>query len=367
MAQVDLESAPFGNSMSCFASGTLIRTGSGDVAVEKLSVGDKVVTTSGAVRPVAWMGHRTIDLASCSDPKSVWPVRVAKDAFGPNLPAADLLLSPGHSVCVTCLDEVLVPVGELVSGATVTRLEADAVTYWYVELDAHDILYANGLPVESCNDVGNRAFFAGGTSAPDADRAVPKLVESCRPLCVDPVIVGAVRYRLGAQARQLGWTLGDVDVALCLEVDGVTIMPRMVGNLARFLVPATARDVWLVSKTFNPGELDISPDPRTLGVRLVGIAIDDGLRVKADIALDDPMLRQGFHAPEVQNDVVLRWTNGRCRLPAELWDRCAGEFFLKVTLSSNTTTGWMAPDGEAGDHAPSRPRPGLRLVEPHGA
>ena len=41
----------------CFASGTLIGTPSGGVAVEDLRAGDIVVTASGAVRRVKWIGH----------------------------------------------------------------------------------------------------------------------------------------------------------------------------------------------------------------------------------------------------------------------------------------------------------------------
>src|SRR5580658_245176 len=41
----------------CFAAGTLIRTPGGDVAVETLKVGDLVLTASGDLRPVKWMGH----------------------------------------------------------------------------------------------------------------------------------------------------------------------------------------------------------------------------------------------------------------------------------------------------------------------
>ena len=47
----------------CFAAGTLIRTPMGDVAVETLKVGDVVVTTSGEMRPVKWIGHSEIEYA----------------------------------------------------------------------------------------------------------------------------------------------------------------------------------------------------------------------------------------------------------------------------------------------------------------
>lgn len=43
---------PVSSSAVCFAAGTLISTGRGEVAVENLAVGDLVVTSSGKQRPV---------------------------------------------------------------------------------------------------------------------------------------------------------------------------------------------------------------------------------------------------------------------------------------------------------------------------
>ncbi|ACA15803.1 conserved hypothetical protein [Methylobacterium sp. 4-46] len=45
----------------CFVTGTRIRTARGDVPVEMLAVGDRAVTASGALRPVIWIGKRTLD------------------------------------------------------------------------------------------------------------------------------------------------------------------------------------------------------------------------------------------------------------------------------------------------------------------
>ncbi len=68
----------------CFASGTLIRTPGGDVVVESLKVGDLVLTSSGAARPVKWLGHRNsregVGLSLRTE-----VIRIAADAFGPAL------------------------------------------------------------------------------------------------------------------------------------------------------------------------------------------------------------------------------------------------------------------------------------------
>ena len=46
-------------SIACFCRGTLIETKRGEKNVEKLKIGDEVVTTSGALRPIKWIGRRS--------------------------------------------------------------------------------------------------------------------------------------------------------------------------------------------------------------------------------------------------------------------------------------------------------------------
>jgi hypothetical protein len=192
-----------GGGATCFCAGTLIRCAAGDVAVENLSVGDLVVTVSGETRPVRWIGSRRI-----KDPaREQWPVRVMTAAFGRDAPARDLLLSPGHAVCVYVAGEVLVPVGELVNGVSVVREAAAEVSYWHVELESHDVLVAEGLPCESYLDTGNREWFGrayGRLPTVDSDRKLT-LCDSCRPFVAEGPIVEAIREQLSARAVALGY------------------------------------------------------------------------------------------------------------------------------------------------------------------
>ena len=41
------------------------------------------------------------------------------------------------------------PISALINGVSVAQINEDRVEYWHVELDAHDILLAEGLPAES--------------------------------------------------------------------------------------------------------------------------------------------------------------------------------------------------------------------------
>jgi hypothetical protein len=177
--------------IACFATGTRIATARGDIAVEALTVGELARTESGALRRIVWIGQRTLRPRHHARPEDVQPVRVHAGAFGPGRPARDLDLSPDHAVYVA--DDggapgVLIPVRHLVNGSSIVRRDVDAVTYWHVELDRHDILLAEGLPAESYLDTGNRSAFAGG----GLGRAGPWLGAAAREAygCADLVVGG---------------------------------------------------------------------------------------------------------------------------------------------------------------------------------
>ena len=178
----------------CFATGTRIRTARGEVAVEDLRVGDQAVTVGGKQRPIRWIGSRSLDGRGAALPFAQQPVRIRAGAFGDGLPVRDLFLSPGHPVLV---GGHLVPVMSLVNGTSLARMPATAVTYWHVELDAHDILLAEGLPAESYLDLGSRPWFAG-SDAPlhDPEFAAVDAPGRCRPLAVEGPVVEAERRRL---------------------------------------------------------------------------------------------------------------------------------------------------------------------------
>ena len=184
----------------CFASGTLIQTAKGNVAVEHLAIGDLVVTASGHARPIRWLGHRTIDCRRNSRRTDVLPIRIAAHAFGSGRPARDLFVSPGHAICVDACGDVLIPAASLVNGTTIVQVEADEVTYWHVELDSHDIILAENLPAESYLEMGNRSFFAERgvvALAASPDAPVRTHADFCRPFHENGAVVEAVRATLG--------------------------------------------------------------------------------------------------------------------------------------------------------------------------
>ncbi len=158
-----LSSANGGNStavtLRCFAVGTLIGTPNGETLVQELAVGDLVQAQDAGLAPVKWIGRRHVDCHVHPKPQTVWPVRVCAGAFADGLPHRDLWLSPDHAVYVS---DVLIPIKHLANGTSIEQVPIDEVTYYHLELDDHDVLLAEGLPVESYLDIGGRFNFENG-------------------------------------------------------------------------------------------------------------------------------------------------------------------------------------------------------------
>ncbi len=294
----------------CFARGTHIRTGRGAIAVEHLEVGDLVVNPWGETLPIVWLGHRRVDCRRHRAPADVLPVLVRTDAFAAGQPLRDLVLSPDHAVFV---DGDLIPVRYLVNGISVVRLEVAEVEYWHVELERHDVLLAEGLPVESYLDTGNRDAFAGGpATAAHADFAVRALEvwdsSACGRLMRGGAALAAVKQLL--LDRLPPGALAD-DPDLHLLADGVRIDARRLGSRHEFTIPNACRSLRLTSRAAIPAEVWAgNDDPRLLGAAVRSIELDGEA-----MSLTDPRLGAGWQ-PREGGSRGWRWTDGHAVLPA---------------------------------------------------
>lgn len=195
--------------IACFAEGTRIRTPEGERTVESLAAGDLVMTFDGTCKPVQWLGYRALDCGSHPDPASVMPIRVAAHAFGPQQPARDLYLSPDHALF---LEGALIPVKYLINGDTIVQVSRPHVTYYHVELGAHDVIFAEGLPAETYLETGQRAAFANGGAviqahprfAPaDCDAQLLWAALGYAPLIIAGPEIERVRTQLGRRTGEL--------------------------------------------------------------------------------------------------------------------------------------------------------------------
>jgi hypothetical protein len=146
---------------SCFLKGTKISTPSGERLVQDLQIGDEVQTLAGR-KTIKWIGYNKFtkeEGRAWHD--NVMPIRVARFAIDDRTPHRDLYLSPLHCIF---FGEALIPVMYLINEASLAQgMPADmfAIEYYHIDLDTHEVIYAEGALVESFLDDGsNRESFS---------------------------------------------------------------------------------------------------------------------------------------------------------------------------------------------------------------
>ncbi|MEL7216468.1 MAG: Hint domain-containing protein, partial [Pseudomonadota bacterium] len=142
----------------CFALGTMIATPQGDRAVETLRVGDLVVTSDNGLQAIRWITTRHLSSVRTGLFPTLRPIRIRKDAFGAGRPERDLLVSPQHRMLVRGPDvqmmfgqtEALSHAFHLLDGHRIVQDPApNGITYVHFLCDAHEIVFANGMPSET--------------------------------------------------------------------------------------------------------------------------------------------------------------------------------------------------------------------------
>ncbi len=154
----DLGATPGFENPLCFTGGTGILTPTGQVRVEDLRPGDRVVTASGGLAKVVWCGARRIRPEEIAADPARWPVEIAAGALGPGCPAQRIVLSAQHrvllqgAVAARLNDGVegLVPAQALCGLPGIRRILPDRpFTYHHILCDRHEVLIAEGLAAES--------------------------------------------------------------------------------------------------------------------------------------------------------------------------------------------------------------------------
>lgn len=134
----------------CFTPGTLIRTVAGEVPIERLRPGDRVLTRDNGPQPVLWAAARRLDHAMLSAHENLRPVLIKAGAFGQE---QQLIVSPQHGVLLGVGgEETLVRathLARLAGGGARVMNGARKVTYIHLFFERHQVIWGNGLPSES--------------------------------------------------------------------------------------------------------------------------------------------------------------------------------------------------------------------------
>ncbi|MHB1305406.1 MAG: Hint domain-containing protein, partial [Acidiphilium sp.] len=262
------------------------------------------------------------------NPETVWPVRIAKGAIAEGLPERPLYLSPDHALY---LDGHLIPAKALVNGRSIVQERRRHITYYHIELETHDVLLAESLPVESYHETGNRNFFENGGGVivlhPNIAQALRE-AKGCAPFAERGPVVTAVRDRINRRLPALPRTTENAMRAVAAGL----VLPITVVDATTYRIDLPTdlgQDILLLSHEMIPADIDpASEDRRRLGLDIARLTIETE-NTEQQIMLDSPLLREGWHVDETNH----RWTNGAAVIPATLFNGAAA---LTVHLSAPT-------------------------------
>eukprot|EP01037_Dinobryon_pediforme_P006589 gene6589-6658_t len=276
----------------CFAAGTWIAAPDGPVAIEALRPGDLVETALGqGPRKVLWIGHRRLIPDTLPNPATANPIRIAADAFGPNLPMRDLRVSPEHAIYT---DGVLIPARHLVNGTSITQEAVDEIEYFHIELATHDVVFAENLPAETWLETGNRTWFDNASVVTLRPEFTPtNTAKACAPIIHEGPILETVRARLNARATNLDVITRNTRIA-AIDAGRTLVTIPADTNLITLVPPATA-----------PSD----SDSRRLGAAITSLRLDG-----AELDLAGPCLTLGWHCIEADNGAQWRWTENEATL-----------------------------------------------------
>jgi T5SS/PEP-CTERM-associated repeat protein len=208
----------------CYCPGTLIRMRHGDKAVEELEIGDEVMTLSGALRPIKWIGRRGYAGRFIAGRKDILPVCIKAGAIADMVPRRDLWISPHHAMY---LEGILIEAKDLINNVSIVQADhVEEVEYFHIELDTHDVIIAEGAWSESYLDEDNRFMFhnVDDYHARYESEAAP--VQYCAPRLEDGYEVEAARRRIDSRAglrakgEGLGTLRGYVDEVSASRIAG---------------------------------------------------------------------------------------------------------------------------------------------------
>jgi hypothetical protein len=205
-----------GFDIACFCPGTMMLTPGGEVAVERLSIGDEVMTPDGPAR-IKWIGRSAYEGRFLGQNPLMLPVIFLPGALGEGLPRRAMTVSPGHGVF---LHGVLVPAWRLVNQVNVLQAPREGlVEYLHIDLARHDLLTAEGCLSESWQNGVPRSWFHNAAEYAARYPGENEAYAPCAPRVEEGLVLEALRdwvNRQGGLARAAepgGTLLGEVEMA----------------------------------------------------------------------------------------------------------------------------------------------------------
>jgi len=196
--------------LPCFVGGTLIATDRGERPIETLQPGDLVLTKTSGLKPIRWVGSRSLSKFELRRKPKLRPIHIAQGALGGGTPTTDLFVSPQHRILVRSnivqrmfgSGEVLVAAKHLldIDGIEVVK-DLSTVEYFHILFDQHEIVWSNGAETESLY-TGSEALKA---LHPDAQDEIFALFPSLQPDTEISPMEMAAPFSTGRKGRRLAY------------------------------------------------------------------------------------------------------------------------------------------------------------------
>ncbi|WP_339107153.1 Hint domain-containing protein [Thioclava sp. GXIMD4216] len=141
----------------CFTPGSMVATPYGEVPVEELKAGDKILTRDNGVQELVWSGRCELGRETLLRKPEQAPVMIGAGALGNGLPERDMFVSPNHRMLVTGERaqlyfeeyEVLVAAKYLVGLPGIVSAVVPSVSYIHFMCERHEIALVDGAWTES--------------------------------------------------------------------------------------------------------------------------------------------------------------------------------------------------------------------------
>lgn len=143
---------------TCLVRGVLVMTDRGEVPVEKLEPGCKVLTQDNGFQELIMTTSRVVEARELQRNPKLFPVRITKGALGSGLPVRDLLVSRQHRMAVksNIVKRMFASDTALVAAIRLTEVPGihvddtvERVEYFHLIFKMHQVIFAEGAPTES--------------------------------------------------------------------------------------------------------------------------------------------------------------------------------------------------------------------------
>lgn len=203
------------NSPVCFTAGSRITTELGDIPVEHLRIGDKVMTQDHGLQPVLWVGKHTWGAIALAARPSLRPVLIPKGQFGAT---CDTRVSQQH--CLLYGSEHLMRAkhfaANAIDGISIDQ-NARSVTYVHFLLPQHGLVTVNGVVAETLYPGPSSMAAMGASNRRQLFRLFPGLAQAWHDRNAVAALYGPTARPVlrGSEARAelLAWPFG-ADVGL---------------------------------------------------------------------------------------------------------------------------------------------------------